>query len=64
MERVRDHVLQSSARGRWLTLAEIQAALEAAWRCRFPEVSISAQLRHLKKPLFGSYRLEKRRRVR
>jgi hypothetical protein len=62
MERVRDHMLQAAAHGRWLTLSEIRAALEATWRCRFPEASVSAQLRHLKKPVFGAYRLEKRRR--
>jgi hypothetical protein len=62
MERVRDHMLQATSRGRWLTLAEIRSALEATWRCRFPEASISAQLRHLKKPMFGEYGLEKRRR--
>ena len=56
-------MVQASARERWLTLEEIRAALEDAWLCRFPEASISAQLRHLKKPAFGAYRLEKRRRA-
>ena len=63
MDRVRDLMLQATARGRWLTLGEICTALEDAWRCRFPEASVSAQLRHLKKPAFGAYRLEKRRRA-
>ena len=31
---------------------------------RYPETSISAQLRHLKKPKFGNYELEKRPRTR
>jgi len=43
--------------GTWRTLAEISAKLG------YPEGSISAQLRHAKKPEFGSYRLEKRRRA-
>lgn len=63
MQRVRDLMIQASARDRWLTLEEIRALLEDAWCCRFPEASISAQLRHLKKPAFGAYRLEKRRRA-
>lgn len=62
MERVRDHMLQASARGQWLTLSEICNGLKAKWRCHFPEPSISAQCRHLKKAAFGGYRLEKRRR--
>jgi hypothetical protein len=63
MLRVRDLMVQASARDRWLTLGEICVALEDAWCCRFPEASVSAQLRHLKKPGFGGYRLEKRRRA-
>ncbi|HWY05319.1 MAG TPA: hypothetical protein VNY24_00560 [Candidatus Acidoferrales bacterium] len=63
MQRVRDLMVQASVRERWLTLGEIRAALEDAWLCRFPEASVSAQLRHLKKPAFGAYRLEKRRRA-
>jgi hypothetical protein len=51
-ERIRDYML----RGWWKTLAEIEAALG------YPQASISAQLRHLRKPKFGSYRVEKRRR--
>ena len=62
MDRLKKHMLEASARGRWLTLTEIRAALEESWRCPFPEASISAQLRHLKKPAFGAHRLEKRRR--
>lgn len=42
--------------GRWRTLREIAMAAEA------PESSVSAQLRHLRKPRFGRYVVEKRRR--
>ena len=51
-ERIRDYMLRHS----WKTLAEIKDALG------YPESSISAQLRHLRKPRFGSYVVEKRRR--
>ncbi len=53
---IRDLMLEASTRGDWLTLAEIAASTE------FGEASISAQLRHLRKPRFGHYRVEKRRR--
>ena len=52
-EKIREWML---AQNGWKTLIEIHAALE------FPEASISAQLRHLRKVQFGSYRVEKRRR--
>ncbi len=52
LETIRDLMLD----GVWLSLAEIKAATGHG------EASISAQLRHLKKERFGSYRLEKRRR--
>jgi hypothetical protein len=42
--------------GRWRTLREI------ALRTHDPEASISAQLRHLRKPRFGGYIIEKRNR--
>jgi len=42
--------------GNWRTLQEI------AWITGDPQASISAQLRHLRKPRFGSYRVNKRRR--
>jgi len=42
--------------GRWRTLGEI------AMVTRDPEASISAQLRHLRKPRFGSHLVDKRRR--
>ena len=39
----------------WFTLKEISSNLN------FPEASVSAQLRHLRKPRFGSYVVERRR---
>lgn len=41
--------------GRWHTLADL------AQKTGDPEASISAQLRHLRKPRFGYYTIEKRR---
>jgi predicted transcriptional regulator len=52
-EKIRDWMLVQND---WKTLAEIREALG------FPESSISAQLRHLRKRQFGGYRVEKRRR--
>ena len=47
----------------WRTLREIKAALEVLYATAvFPESSISAQLRNLRKPGF-SYRLLRRRRA-
>lgn len=40
----------------WRTLAEIEA------ETKYPQASISAQLRHLRKPRFGGYEVQKRRR--
>lgn len=42
--------------GRWLTLSEIRAITGD------PEASISAQIRHLRKPRFGGWRIPKRHR--
>jgi hypothetical protein len=53
---IRDLMTDASLRGDWLTLAEIAECTE------FGEASISAQLRHLRKPRFGGFRVEKRRR--
>jgi len=50
-------VLQLAAQyGAWMTLAEL------ARKTNFPEASISAQLRHLRKAEHGAYQVEKRRR--
>jgi hypothetical protein len=53
---IRELMLAASTRGEWLTLAEIAEPTE------FGEASISAQLRHLRKPRHGRYCVEKRRR--
>jgi hypothetical protein len=57
-EVIRDFMLAgvAPAHGGWYTLAELHAKLS------YPEASISAQLRHLRKERFGAYRVEKRRR--
>ena len=52
-ERIRDLMLKDGA---WRTLDEIAAATGD------PVASVSAQLRHLRKAKFGSYRVLKRRR--
>lgn len=49
-------VMLGDARGNWLTLREL------ALRTRYGEASISAQLRHLRKPEFGGFVVEKRQR--
>ncbi len=56
MEVIRDVMLSAAECGTWLGLREIAALT------RYGEASISAQLRHLRKPQFGRYVLEKRRR--
>ena len=48
--------------GKWRTLDEISVCLEMQYGGKFPPASVSAQLRHLRKPRFGSYIVEKRRR--
>jgi hypothetical protein len=59
IERIRSYMLSVE----WRTLREIKAALEDVYApAVFPESSISAQLRNLKKPGY-SYRLLRRRRV-
>jgi hypothetical protein len=57
-ETIRDVMLSAAECGAWLTLHEL------ATLTRYAEASISAQLRHLRKPRFGSFRLEKRVRER
>lgn len=51
-----DRIRDLMADGHWRTLREI------ADLTSFSEASISAQLRHLRKPRFGSWNVEKRRR--
>lgn len=50
LERIRDLMLD----GVWRTVAEIHDVTG------FPEASISAQLRNLRKPKLGGYRVERR----
>jgi hypothetical protein len=49
-------VFETMKDGRWRTLGEIEAETGD------PQASISAQLRHLRKPRFGSHIVEKRNR--
>ena len=56
LEVLRGVLLLAAQCGAWMTLAEL------ARKTNFPEASISAQLRHLRKPQHGAYRVEKRRR--
>jgi hypothetical protein len=49
--------------GRWRSLAEIRADIAQRFAVEDPEASISAQLRHLRKPRFGQYDIERRRRA-
>ena len=53
-EVLRDVLLSATECGSWLTLREL------AQLTQFGEASISAQLRHLRKPKYGSYVVEKR----
>ncbi len=53
MDRVKAHL----ANHKWWTLAEL------ALYTGDPESSISAQIRHLRKPRFGGHTIEKRRRA-
>jgi hypothetical protein len=57
LEIVRDVMLSAAECGAWVTLTEISPMT------RFGEASISAQLRHLRRQVFGGYRVEKRRRA-
>ncbi len=52
-----DVMLSASQCETWLTLEEL------AKLTHYPPASISAQLRHLRKPEFGGYEVEKRQRV-
>ncbi len=55
-EVIRDVMLSAAECGAWLTLRELGRITG------YGEASISAQLRHLRKPQFGGYLVEKRRR--
>lgn len=60
IERVRNKLLSAAMRGRWLTVEEICKDLERDWGFRFPQTSVDADLRHLRKPQFGSYNVIRR----
>jgi hypothetical protein len=62
MECVLSYMLQRASQGRWTTVEEASDALENEHRYKFPEASVSAQLRHLRKPKFGSWNVMRRRR--
>jgi hypothetical protein len=50
-------------RNEWRAKAQsLRACEELARKTKFPEASISAQLRHLRKEGHGAFRVEKRRR--
>src|SRR3989454_11283283 len=49
LETIREVMLSAAQRDSWLTLREIAAITH------YGEASISAQLRHVRKPAFGSY---------
>lgn len=53
---LRDVMLSAGDCDAWLTLEEL------AKLTHYPPASISAQLRHLRKPQYGAYLVEKRRR--
>ena len=56
LEVVRQVMLLAAQYGGWMTLEEL------ARKTHFPEASISAQLRHLRKVRHGAFQVEKRRR--
>ena len=56
LEVVKGVMLLAAQFDSWMTLEEL------ARKTKFPETSISAQLRHLRKEAHGAYRVEKRRR--
>lgn len=55
-EVLREVMLAAAACGTWLTLDEL------AKLTHYPQASISAQLRHLRKPWHGAFVVEKKRR--
>lgn len=56
MDVIADFMADCVIEDRWVTLEEIERATG------YPQASISAQLRHLRKPKFGGHTVEKRRR--
>ena len=56
-EVLREVLLRAPGHEMWMTLDELEE------KTRFPQASISAQLRHLRKPAYGGYLVAKRRRL-
>lgn len=54
--------LQQEAIRRYMLVHDWRTLWEISYDLSFPESSVSAQLRHLRKPEFGGYVVEKRRR--
>lgn len=61
MDVIREYMLRSFPN--WLTLGEIKQGILHTIGSDYLTTSISAQLRHLKKPQFGLWRVEKRKRT-
>jgi hypothetical protein len=57
LEVLRGVVLSAGKYGSWMTL------VERANKTKFPEASISEQLRHMRKPGYGAFHVDKRRRA-
>lgn len=57
LEKQHERIKRVVSRGDWMSLTEIASITGD------PEASISAQLRHLRKPRFGSYEVQRRRRT-
>jgi hypothetical protein len=55
MKRILNLMLAMSKEDKWVTLEDIEMVLD------YPQASISAQLRHLRKARFGGYQVLKRR---
>lgn len=53
--KIRNWMLERAEAGEWSSLEDIEYATG------YPQASISAQLRHLRKPQFGSYIVNKKR---
>lgn len=56
-DRIRNYMLAAKD---WQTLDQISAGLVMLYESHFPAASVSAQLRHLKRPEHGGYILDKR----
>lgn len=64
IEALRDLLVEDAKRDTWRSLAELSVILTNRLKRKVPEASISAQLRHLRKPEHGRWTIAKRRRGR